>query len=68
MMRPFDHQRHPGAIAAWRELNRRVAEDLELERGHIPRAVVKWSTRDAEKVCLNWIEARLPGLTERTRG
>ena len=38
-MRVFDHHRHPAHLAAWRELNQRVAEDLRAGRGEIKPAI-----------------------------
>lgn len=58
-MRFFDHGRRPGAMAAWQELNRRVAADLHAGAGEIRPVVVIAKRANPAKVHIGWFQRRL---------
>ena len=58
-LRLVDPCRPDGAIAAWQELNRRVAEDLHAGTGFIAPPVIKWATPDPRRLSLTVHKPRL---------
>lgn len=54
-----EHERQAGYLSAYRELQRRVAADLESKRGHIRPARTLWAYYDSAKVQIKRAAVRL---------
>lgn len=56
-MRAYDHERKPGAIAAWKSLNAIVAKDIADGVGHIT-APTKRLKMNPAKIVIGWFARR----------